>query len=70
MYAPNPYRAYIPCSIIIETRPEKDMHKEINLSSSIASKLNSDIGHQTIQTQETKLFCMFISFVCFIWKRK
>ena len=29
---------------------QKDMHKEINLSSSIASKLNSDIGHQTIQT--------------------
>lgn len=27
MYAPNPYRAYIPCSIIIETRPEEGMQQ-------------------------------------------
>ena len=27
MYAPNPYCAYIPCSIIIETRPEEGMQQ-------------------------------------------
>ena len=28
MYAPNPYCAYIPCSIIIETLPEKEMPRK------------------------------------------
>ena len=28
MYAPNPYCAYIPCSIIIETRPEEGMQQK------------------------------------------
>lgn len=56
MYAPNPYCAYIPCSIIIETRPEEGADQDINLSSSIASGLNPRLK---------KLFFMFIAFVCF-----
>ena len=56
MYAPNPYCAYIPCSIIIETRPEEGADQDINLSSSIASGLNPQLK---------KLFFMFIAFVCF-----
>lgn len=68
MYAPNPYCAYIPCSIIIETRPEEGANQNINLSSSIASKLNSDIGHQTDLPRKRKCFlCLLLLCALVPW---
>ena len=69
MYAPNPYCAYIPCSIIIETRPEKDRHKEIvdHNQSFFVYCVEIEFRHrlQDRPATKTNLFYMFIAFVCF-----
>ncbi len=46
----------------------KECHKDINLSSSIASKLNSDIGHQTDLSRKRKCFlCLLLLCALVPW---
>ena len=52
----------------MKTRPEEGAYQEINLSLSIASELNSDIGHRTdLQRKRICFLCLLLLCALVPW---